>query len=188
VGRWGFLSQRKNQDKSGSWKNRRGDSMEQFTVITAKISKIMDSIAGWCMASIMVLVISNILLRILIKRPILGTYEYVGFFTALVIGFALAHCAVQNSHIAINLVTDRLPVKVQTFVKIFIDTIAFIFLALSSWHLVLYGKSMAGSGEVSLTTRLPFYPFIYLIAFGISILALVVLADLINCFGKGVKK
>ncbi|MDO9535595.1 MAG: hypothetical protein Q7J85_09780 [Bacillota bacterium] len=66
--------------------------------------------------------------------------------------------------------------------------IAFIFLSLSTWHLVLYGKSMASSGEVSLTTKLPFYPFIYLVAFGMSILSLVVLANLISCLGKGVKK
>jgi TRAP-type C4-dicarboxylate transport system permease small subunit len=162
--------------------------MEQFSVLTTKLSKIFDSIAGWCMASIMVLVIANILLRTLLKRPILGTYEYVGFFTALVIGFALANCAVQNSHIAISLLTDRFPLKIQTFIKIIIDIIAFIFLIFSTWHLVLYGKSMAISGEVSLTTRLPFYPFIYLVAFGLSMLSLVILANLSSFLMKGEKK
>lgn len=162
--------------------------MEQFAVIAAKISKLLDSIAGWCMASIMVLVVSNILLRTLFKRPILGTYEYVSFFTALVIGLALAYCAVQNSHIAISIITDRLPVKIQMIIEIVIDTIAFIFLSFSTWHIGIYAKSMAGSGEVSLTTKLPFYPFIYLVAFGMSILSLVVLANLISCLGKGGKR
>ena len=151
------------------------------------ISKFFDKIAGWCMVATMALIVGNILLRSLIKQPILGTYEYVGFLTALIIGLSLAYCAVQNGHIAVTFIAEKFSPGVQYVITVIIDIISFIFLSLATWHTGKYAYSMILSGEVSPTTKMPFYPFIYLVTLGLFMLSLVILFKLIEYIRKGVK-
>lgn len=158
-----------------------------YNVLIAMISKLFDKMAGWCMVFTMVLIVGNILLRSLIKKPILGTYEYVGFFTALIIGLSLAYCAVQNGHIAVNFIVDKFTPKTRYVIDILTGILSTSFLCLAAWHTGNYAYSMILSGEVSPTTKTPFYPFIYLVTFGLFLLALVLLCKLIEFIGKGVR-
>jgi hypothetical protein len=47
---------------------------------------------------------------------------------------------------------------------------------------------MKRTGELAMTTLLPFYPYIYGIAFGCALLCLVILAQLIKSAVKAVKR
>lgn len=160
---------------------------KNYIVMISMISKVFDKIAGWCMVATMALIVGNILLRSLIKQPILGTYEYVGFLTALIIGLSLAYCAVQNGHIAVTFIAEKFSPGVQYVTAIIIDIFSFIFLSLATWHTGKYAYSMILSGEVSPTTKMPFYPFIYLVTLGLFMLSLVVLFKVIERIKKGVK-
>lgn len=161
--------------------------VKNHMVMLIRISQYLDKTAGWIMVATMALVVCNVLLRSLINKPYLGTYEFVGFFTALIIGLSLSWCAIQNGHIAVTFITEKLPPKVQLVINIVISIIAFIFLGLITWHTGKYAYSMVLSGEVSPTTEIPFYPFIYLVTFGLLMLSLIVLLKLIKIIRKGVK-
>ena len=110
--------------------------MKQFTGLVTGFSRVLDRIAGLCLVSVMVLIVTNILFRVFLKRPILGTYEFAGFLTATVIGLALAYCAVQNGHIAVTFVMDRLSSRVQAFVDAAMNLCAFLF-----WVLGILGNT-----------------------------------------------
>lgn len=153
---------------------------EQLAGLVTGLSRVLDKIAGLCMVAIMLLVISNIILRAFLNRPILGTYEYVGFLTAVVIGLALAYCAVQNGHIAISFVADRFPPRIQAAVDMIMNAAALCFWGLSAWYIWKYGRSMTDSGVVAPTTQIPFYPFVYLVSFGLFVLSLVLFVRLIE--------
>lgn len=155
-----------------------------FTDTVTGLSRILDKIAGLCMGAIMLLIISNILLRALFNHPILGTYEYAGFLTAAAIGLALAYCAIQNGHIAVSFVVDRFPPGIQAAVDIFSHMAALCFWGLAAWHTLKYGTNMASTGLVSPTTQTPVYPFVYIVSFGIFILCLVELVRLIESIKK----
>ncbi len=160
---------------------------KNYNVVITMVSKFLDKIAGWIMVATMALIVGNILLRSFLKQPILGTYEYAGFLTALIIGLSLAYCAVQNGHIAVTFIAERFSRGVQYVIDVVIGIISFIFLSLATWHTGKYAYSMVLSGEVAPTTKTPFYPFIYLVAFGLCMLSLVVLFKLIELIRKGVK-
>ncbi len=153
-------------------------------MFVTKLSRLLDKAAGWIMVAVMLLVVSNVLLRTIFGSPILGTYEYVGFLTATFIGLAIAYCALQNFHIAVGFILEKFPPQIQGIVEIFTGTISLLFLALSSWHIADFAGSMIASGEVSPTTRTPFYPFIYVVAFGFLVLCLVVFLKLIESIRK----
>jgi len=158
--------------------------MNKLTNLVAGVSRQLDTIAGFCLAGVMVLVVANILMRSLFNQPILGTYELVGFLTALGIGFALANCALLNGHIAVDFVVDRFPAKFQLLVGILVDLIGLIFWGYAAWHVGQYAKILATNGVVSATAQIPLYPIVYLIALSLVGLSLVLLARLINALGK----
>ncbi len=158
--------------------------MKQFTGLVTGFSRVLDRIAGLCLVSVMVLIVTNILFRVFLKRPILGTYEFAGFLTATVIGLALAYCAVQNGHIAVTFVMDRLSSRVQAFVDAAMNLCAFLFWVLAAWHIGKYANSMVTNGVVSPTTQTPFYHFIYLISLGLLALCLVLMVRTIESVKK----
>lgn len=163
-------------------------SAKAFTSLVTGLSLVLDKLAGLCMVAMMVLVVANILLRVLVKRPILGTYEYVGFLAAALIGLALAYCAVQNGHIAVSFIVDRFSPKIQAVVDIVVNVTALCFWSLAAWYVGKYAHSMSVNGVVSPTTQMPFYPFVYLVAFGLLVLCLVLLVRLIESIKKAAAK
>jgi TRAP-type C4-dicarboxylate transport system permease small subunit len=108
----------------------------------------------------------------------------VGYLTALGIGLGLAHCALQSGHIAVGILIERLPLKIQGIVDFTTNSIALVFWGLSAWQLTSYAKSMAINGLVSSTAKLPIAPIIYLIALGLASLCLVLLVRTVDSFTK----
>jgi TRAP-type C4-dicarboxylate transport system permease small subunit len=154
--------------------------MRKFENIVEKISRIMDHIAGWGIVATMVLVIVNILLRVIFKSPIQGVYEYVGYLTAAVIGFAIAFCALQKAHIAIDILAEKLGKRVQNIVDSAAGGIILVFLSFCCYQVLMYANKVMTSGEVSATAHVPFYPFIFMVAAGLSVLCLVELMRLVK--------
>ena len=151
-----------------------------FSRFAGRFSIILDRVAGFCMFSIMGLVVINVLLRTIFNSSILGTYEYVGFLTAAMIGLSLANCAYTRSHIAVDYFMERLSINTQKVTEVITTGIALLFWILSAWHLSKYAYTLSMKDVVSPTTQAPFYYFIYLVAFGLLAMGLVLLANLIE--------
>jgi len=149
--------------------------MKKLEGLVTGLSRILNNIAGFCMVLVMALVVVNILLRALFKHPILGAYEYVVYTTAVMIGLTLAYCAVQNGHIAVDFIVERLPLKAQAVIDTLINATALLFWAACAWQTCDYAQRMTVNGVVSPTTQIPVAPFIYLVAFGLLALSLVLL-------------
>ncbi len=154
--------------------------MQLFEAVVTKISRIFDTLSGIILAATALLIVANILGRALLQSSILGTYEMVGYLTAAVVGLALARCALENGHIAVGLVVERLPQRLQRYIESITGTAVFVFICFVSYNLFTYGRRIAISGEVSPTTQLIFYPIIYLVALGFFVLSLTVLLNMLQ--------
>ena len=159
--------------------------METVKQAVYKAARGVDFLAGFILMAVAALVVANVFMRVAFDNPITGTYELVGYLTAAAIGLSLAHCAVQNSHIAVGFLVDRLPFRAQTVVDIIVYLPATVLLGLVSWHLVLHANQVLATGTVSSTLQLPFYPFIFLVALGFLLLALVNALRLIEAISGG---
>ncbi|MEL7567181.1 MAG: TRAP transporter small permease [Dehalobacterium sp.] len=143
------------------------------------ISHLLDKLAGICVFAVMLLIVSNIVFRGVFSKPILGTYELVGFLTALGIALALAYCAFQEGHIAVSFIVERFSKKIQAVINIFINTVAFLFWSTTVWYMGKFAHTMMVKGMVSPSAEIPIYPFIYLVALGLSGLCLVLFYKLL---------
>lgn len=155
--------------------------MKQFTGLVKAVSQTLDRLAGLCIFSVMLLIVGNIIMRTVFHQPILGTYEFVGFLTASGVALALAYCAFQNGHIAVGFILERFPQKFQAGVEIITNAAALVFWTGSVWALSGYAQAMKLKGLVSPSAEIPVYPFIYLVAFGLSGLCLVQLFKTVAC-------
>jgi len=161
--------------------------LKQFSGMVKGASSIMDKIAGVCIFSVMLLIVANIILRVIFSQPILGTYEMVGFLAAMGVSFALAHCALQDGHIAVSFIMERFSPKVQSIVGVLINAISLVFWTVAAWYLGKFGLAMKMKGLVSSSAEIPVYPFIYLVAFGVLGLCLVLLFKLLVSLQKVVR-
>lgn len=147
--------------------------MKVLAGFITRISRIMDSIAGWGIFSVMALVIINILMRTILNNPIQGIYEYVSFLTAVIIGLSLSWCGMEKAHIAIELVVEKLPAKIQKVIGFITKTVLSVFLFITGYYMLVHGLKVIKSGEVAVTSQIPFYPFIFIVGFGILVLGFV---------------
>jgi TRAP-type C4-dicarboxylate transport system permease small subunit len=142
-------------------------------------SRKLDIVAGAALVAMMALVFGNVICRA-VWQPLMGTYEITAFLAAVTISFALANCAVERGHIALTLFIDRLGPRPQALFDIIVSVLGALLYLVLAWQVTKYAHHMKGTGEVSLTMEIPFYPFIYGVAFGLLMLALVSLVALLN--------
>lgn len=161
--------------------------MQILEIVVVKLSRSLDFLAGIILAATATLVVANILGRALLGQSILGTYEMVGFFTAAVVGLSLSRCALENGHIAVGLLVEKLPESLQKTLNLAVNVPVIIFLTVIAYNLYLYGARIAATGEVSPTTQMIFHPFIYMVAFGFLVLALTVFLKLLQQFKGGAR-
>ena len=148
--------------------------------VLKKLFNFTDFLAGLCFFAIMVLVLANIILRNVFGSPITGTLDYVCLLSLMGIGLALANCAMNDGNIAMSIITDRFPLKLQQILDIVICLISLSFWALVGWRMCIYGITSKSLARVSPTAMVPLYPFIILLAFCFFCLCLVLLLKLIS--------
>ncbi len=158
----------------------------KFQKFVHTIASMLDKLAGLSIVLAMLLVVVNVILRILFKSPILGTYEFTGFLTALIVAFGISSCLVSNSHIAIDFIVEKFNIKIQRFFNITINFIIFIFMSIFTYKMFTYATTLLSKNELSPTTQTPFYIFIFIITFCFIILSLISLLKTIT-FIKEVK-
>ena len=157
--------------------------MDALHAFTKKLCLVADILARGCFFSVMVLVLANIVMRKVLVRPIMGAYELVGLLTATGIALSLAQCALQDGHIAVTIVTDNLPHAAQRILDVVAHAISLGFWMLMTWSMFVFAGTTFGRGMVSATARLPVYPFIFIIAFGLLCLCLALASALVRVLG-----
>lgn len=140
------------------------------------LSRGFNAVAGAAVIAVMILTCADVVLRLL-RRPIPGTYEIVGFLGSVIISFSLAYTSLERGHIAVEFLVERLPQRVQIAVEAFVSLVGTLLFGLIAWQCAAYAADLKLSGEVSLTLAMPIYPFIQGIAVGSGLLSLVLLSE-----------
>lgn len=161
--------------------------MSSFERFVTWLSMILDKIAGWSLVGMMLLTVADVILR-LFRRPILGTYEIVGFLGAIVIAFAMPHTTLRRGHVAVEILVSRLSLSAQSLINLITRILSIILFGLIGWECFQYGNELKAAGEVSMTLRLPFYPVLYGIALAAAVVCLVVVSGIFKSMARGVRE
>ena len=171
--------------------------MRSFEKLVKKLAVLLYYVAGAAIVCMMLITTIDVLLRLAVTiyantdwrflapfRPIAGTYELVCYLGALAAALAMAHTSVEGGHVAVSLVTQLLPKKYQTLVKITVEFLGILFFAIISWRCIVYAQKLKETGEVSMTMQLPVHPFVYCVSFGAFAVCLVLLSSIFDTLKK----
>ena len=175
--------------------------MASFEKMVRQLVEYMYHIAGVAIIIMMLLTCADVLLRfsttlyakfgweILTSfKPIAGTYELICLMGVVAAAFAMAHTSLQAGHVAVNFVVRLLSEKTQAMFEIVTGTMGFLFFAIICWQSIVYAGRAKELGEVSMTLQIPYYPFIYGIAFSAFTVCLVLMIIVINEWIKVLKE
>lgn len=150
------------------------------------LSLRLSQVGQVALALIMLLIIGNIVLRYF-WAPLKGTYEIVEILGALFLALGAAYCSATRSHIAVDFFVEKLSVRKQTVIDIFTNLISFLFITFISFGVMEYAWMIYQRGRETTALGIPLYPVCYLVCFGMYLLALVVLVELIRLIVRMIK-
>ncbi len=151
-----------------------------------KMEKIIHTLTWWasCIGQValfgaMAIVVANILLR-LVWRPIPGTVELTEIFGAILLAMGISYCALQDGHISVNFVVEKLSAKKRALINGFTSFVSFILLSALAVRIIIYATSLMTRGATTSHLGIPTFWVAFLVSFGFVMLAMVLLLDLIK--------
>ncbi len=152
---------------------------KKFFFCMQKMTAMLNGVAGLVIFLMMLLTVSNVLLRKLVGISITGTVEVSEFMMIVLVFFALAQAEVMNRNVNVSLLMDRLKPGTQRHMATFAYLANALLYALLTAAAIYYASSLKDSGEVSMDLRIPKYPFVYIIAAGAASLGFVFLKKIL---------
>lgn len=124
------------------------------------------------LVGIVVLISVSVFLRYGFNKPIAGDVDMVELMMVALVALGLAYTQAEEGHVSVKLLVDRLPLRLQTGIDIFVFLMATGILCLIVWQSFGEGVYSFLSGEHSMTIGIPFFYFKFLIPLGFFIWAL----------------
>ena len=147
--------------------------------LTLKISRYMAVIAAIVLGIMMVLTVADVCGRYFFLKPIEGTFELIGIMLVIAGCLGLGFCQLNQGNIRITIIADSLPPRGQAIVYLISYTIGAVISGMICWRGLLraWDYIFKTLGGVTVTLKLPFWPFMFLLALGFGWLCFILLID-----------
>lgn len=147
------------------------------------LSKSSMVVGGAALLLLVLLATANVGMRFF-HAPYAGTYELVSFLGALVTAGALAHTQRRKDHIVVDILSEKFPPALKRFLDAVNYAATSLLFGVIAWQVWVWGDKIRIGGELSETLKLTYYPFVYAVAAGFGLLALVLLVDLLKTIAR----
>ncbi|MBN2060792.1 MAG: TRAP transporter small permease [Deltaproteobacteria bacterium] len=128
----------------------------------------------------MLLTVSDVILRYLFNRPIVGAFELTEFMMVIFVVFAFVTCAIQKGHVAIDLIMSKMPSKIQSIFGCITTVLSILILSLITWQGFLYMMIQLDTNVLSPSLLIPRYPFVGFVVLGFGFLVIVYISNLLD--------
>ena len=156
--------------------------MAGFLWFTEKISRLMNVIAYTALTFIVLLTITDVILRIF-RHPIIGTFEIVQLAGAVVIAFGVPITSWSRGLIYVDFLVNKFPNRLKNSINILTRVIGIAIFIFIGYNLFKFATDLMVSGEVTPTKQIPFYPIVYAMGVACFFEVLVLIADISKVIG-----
>lgn len=146
--------------------------------VTTYVTGVLTVIATTALILMMFLTAADVFCRYFLNSPIPGAMELVEYLMAIVVPFSIAYCALQKSHVAVDLIVDHFPKSLQRFCHFFVTIPAIGFILLICWQNYLSIFETYHSKLTSAVLLIPAYPFFIPIVIGTFVFAVILIVQL----------
>jgi TRAP-type C4-dicarboxylate transport system permease small subunit len=139
------------------------------------------------LTGLMLLTVSDVLLRYFFDAPILGSYEVTELTMIVIVYPGLAWVAVKRANIKIDLVVGRLSPRTQGILDSIVCFLSLCIIGLLAYFSVPQAIFIMGKMTLTDELEIPLFPFYFLIALGFVILFFAVMINLIEFIWRATK-
>jgi len=150
----------------------------------SRINSILVVLACVVLVMTIIIAVANMILRPL-GHPITGSFEIMGYGSALVTSLALGFSQEKKSHIAVNILFKHFSRPWRRWLSAAGLVVCAAFFLATSVRLFLFAMDLRKNGELSETLMLPFYPVVIVVSLGLFILTLNLFWDVLALFQDG---
>lgn len=159
-------------------------NLKKITSISEKIlhkAIHIASKAGQVILMAMVLLtITDIILRRLFNHPLSGSLEISQMMLVIVVFFSIAYSGIKKSHVTIDALTSRFSRKIQAVLNSIMGILSVLLFSAMGWGSIVLAMQKLENQSVTGMLPIPIYPFVFVVATGSILLALVLLIEFIN--------
>ncbi len=163
-------------------------TLERLDKWAKLISKWLSWVAGAGLVAMLGLTVADIIGVKIFNTSVAGSIETVALLGVVITAFGMAFTQSQHSNIQVEFFVTKLPKRVRAVCGVIASLLGVVLFALLSYQSFKYGHSLQQSGEVSMTSRIPTYPFVYALAFCCIPLCFVLLVELLKSIKKVVNR
>jgi TRAP-type C4-dicarboxylate transport system permease small subunit len=141
--------------------------MERFERFVKNVSKTFEwvGVVGYL---IMVLVnVIDVVGSKFFHFPLPGAFEVTSFAQVIAIALTIPIGLYLGFHISIDFILERFPDTPKRLINIFVSIVLVIFFGLILYQALEFGYSLQISDEIGSVSKIPLFPFAYVIAIGI---------------------
>jgi TRAP-type C4-dicarboxylate transport system permease small subunit len=162
--------------------------IERLERMLAVFSKWATVIAGVALTAMLIISVADVIGNKIFHHPIQGTTDYVSFLAIITIIFSLSYSLIEKAHVQVDLFLNKLPRRVKAIFEIFIALLSLTLFVLLTWFSVRYGIRLQKNNELSMTQRIPVFPFAYAVAFACLPACLYLFLEVLRAIKKLVGK
>ena len=130
------------------------------------ISRYLSYIGDLSIAGMMLLTTVDVVGRYFFNSPVLGAYEITEYLMLIMVFSFLAFAQSEKAHINVDIVFNRLPVKMRAGLERFNHLACLVMMVLVTWMGVHRVLDIIKSGEASPLLKIPDYPFAIFLVLG----------------------
>jgi TRAP-type C4-dicarboxylate transport system permease small subunit len=135
-------------------------------------------IGGFIVIVLCLLTVSAVGFRYVLNSPIFGALDIQQLLLLTIVTFSVAQSGRTGSQVSVELLGTIIGPKFTRWSDVFVKILGAIMMVILTVQLIVNGLGAADYGEASLSLVIPFGPFFYLLAFGMALYGVVLLAEI----------
>ena len=147
-----------------------------------RLDRIVRSVALWggglMLTGLMGLTVVDVILRYLFNAPIYGARDVAKLILLIMVALSVAYSARTGGQVAIEVFSNMLGPRVLRWTEVFVRCAASLMLVVLTWRLWHSGMNAGKFGEASMALQIPFKPFYFILAVGMFLYAVVLIAEI----------
>jgi len=148
-----------------------------------KINKWICHIGEACIAGLMIIITIDVILRMFLNSPILGAYEICQFLLLISLYGSFAYLQSEKGHVSVNILIDKFPAKVRTFIMMLTYLVAVVFCAFWAYGAFAQGLVYVASKNETALLKIPYFPFYFFEGVCMAMMAITLFIDFLTLAG-----
>lgn len=161
-------------------------SLDSFISTIEKLISLVSKgtfvIAMIALLLMMLVTAYSVIMRYVLRNPVLGTLEFIETMMVIVIFFGIPWVTLKKEQMSLSAIVSKLDPIIQKIFAALTQMLGIVMFTLIAWRQTTEAKYSLILLERSDLLRIPRYPLYYIIAFGVGMLALIFFVNLIRIF------